>query len=410
MSSNCYTFAQNIKLKEKNMANNGSLSLENLIDPEELFRISGEDSFVEDEPAEPSKKEEPKGNDIDDTHQVIDGGDGSGLFDPQESVDDNDDKNSGDDTDPTKSQGSSPNIYSSIAKDFKEDGVFPDLTDEDIEKLNTPEGLSELINKQIQKKIDDSIDETQKRVRDALNANVEPSEINKYESMIKYLDSIKDSDIEGEDDQKVQLRQNLIYRDLRNRGYSDERAKRAVKRSFDNGTDLDDAKDALAGNKEFFSNEYNKLIANAKAEQKRIVEEREAQMEEVKKAIMDDKPIIGDYVIPKEMRQSVYDSISRPVYKDPETGEMLSAVQKYANDNHYEFLKMVGIMYTLTDGFKNMNGLINKEVNKQTKKSLKNLTDALNGTTRNSDGSFRLANGLGDKETYSGSDDWTLDV
>jgi len=392
------------------MANNGSLSLENLIDPEELFRISGEDSFVEDEPAEPSKKEEPKGNDIDDTHQVIDGGDGSGLFDPQESVDDNDDKNSGDDTDPTKSQGSSPNIYSSIAKDFKEDGVFPDLTDEDIEKLNTPEGLSELINKQIQKKIDDSIDETQKRVRDALNANVEPSEINKYESMIKYLDSIKDSDIEGEDDQKVQLRQNLIYRDLRNRGYSDERAKRAVKRSFDNGTDLDDAKDALAGNKEFFSNEYNKLIANAKAEQKRIVEEREAQMEEVKKAIMDDKPIIGDYVIPKEMRQSVYDSISRPVYKDPETGEMLSAVQKYANDNHYEFLKMVGIMYTLTDGFKNMNGLINKEVNKQTKKSLKNLTDALNGTTRNSDGSFRLANGLGDKETYSGSDDWTLDV
>ena len=134
------------------MANNGSLSLENLIDPEELFRISGDDSFVEDEPNEPSKKEEPKGNDNkDDTHQVIDGGDGSGLFDPQESVDDNDDKNSGDDTDPAKRQGSSPNIYSSIAKDFKEDGVFPDLTDEDIEKLDTPEGLSELINNQISK-------------------------------------------------------------------------------------------------------------------------------------------------------------------------------------------------------------------------------------------------------------------
>ena len=391
------------------MANNGSLSLENLIDPEELFRISGEDSFVEDNPDELDKNGNQQDNN-EDKHQVIDGGDGSGLFDPQESVDDNDDKNSGDDTDPTKGQGSSPNIYSSIAKDFKEDGVFPDLTDEDIAKLNTPEGLSELINNQIQKKIESTLDDTQKRVKEALEANVEPSEINKYESMIKYLDNIDESDIEGEDDQKVQLRQNLIYRDLRNRGYSDERAKRAVKRSFDNGTDLDDAKDALAGNKEFFSNEYNKLIANAKAEQKRIVEEREAQMEEVKKAIMDDKPIIGEYVIPKEMRQSVYDSISRPVYKDPETGEMLSAVQKYANDNHYEFLKMVGIMYTLTDGFKNMNGLINKEVNKQTKKSLKNLTDALNGTTRNSDGSFRLANGLGDKETYSGSDDWTLDV
>ena len=394
------------------MANNGSLSLENLIDPEELFRISGDDSFVEDEPNEPSKKEDPKGNDNkDDTHQVIDGGDGSGLFDPQESVDDNDDKNSGDDTDPTKRQGSSPNIYSSIAKDFKEDGVFPDLTDEDIEKLDTPEGLSELINNQIQKRLDDSLDETQKRIKAALDANVEPSEINKYESMLNYLNGIKDSDIDGEDDAKVQLRQNLIYRDLRNRGYSDERARRAVKKSFDDGRDLDDAKDALEGNKAYFTNEYNKLLEDARAEQKRIVDERNAQMEEVKKSVLGDKPIIGDFVIPEEMRQKVFDSISRPVYKDPETGEMLSAIQKYANDNHYEFLKMVGIMYTLTDGFKNMNNLINKEVNKQTKKSLKNLTDALNGTSRNSDGSFRLANRLGDdKETYSGSDDWTLDV
>lgn len=391
------------------MANSGSLSLENLIDPEELFRISGDDSFIE-EPEEPSKKEEPKGDDKDDTHQVIDGGDGSGLFDPQESVDDNDDKNSGDDTG-RKGQGSSPNIYSSIAKDFKEDGVFPDLTDEDIQKLDTPEGLSELINKQIQKRLDDSLDDTQKRIKAALEANVEPSEISRYESMIKYLNNIKESDIDGEDDAKVQLRQNLIYRDLRNRGYSDERAKRAVKKSFDDGRDLDDAKDALEGNKEYFNNEYNKLLEEAEAEQKRIVDERNAKMEEVKKAVLGDKPIIGDYVIPEEMRQKVFDSISRPVYKDPETGEMLSAVQKYANDNHYEFLKMIGIMYTLTDGFKNMDGFIKKEVNKQTKKSLKNLTDALNGTNRNSDGSFRLANRLGDdKETYSGSDDWTLDV
>ena len=111
------------------------------------------------------------------------------------------------------------------------------------------------------------------------------------------------------------------------------------------------------------------------------------------------------------MRQKVYESISKPVYKDPETGEMMTAVQKFAADNQYEFLKAVGTLYTLTNGFKDMSALIGREVNKKTKKSLKNLTDALNNTTRNSDGSFRMVTGVSsEKETYSGSDDWTLDV
>lgn len=390
------------------MANNGSLNLENLIDPEELFKISGDGTFIDEKDNQPTEPKEPEDKvDDDDTHQIIDGGDGSGLFDRQESVDDKDGKGQDGDPDPDKGQGSSPNIYSSIAKDFKEDGVFPDLEDDEIDKLDSADGLSELINRQIEKRLDD----TQKRVNDALNAGVEPSQIQQYEAMLKYLDSVDEEDITAEGDDAVRLRQNLIYRDLINRGYSDERAKRAVKKSFDNGNDVDDAKDALAGNKEFFTKAYNGLIREAKAERDREIRERQEEMDKVKDSVLNGDAILGNFVVPQNMRQKVYDSISRPVYKDPDTGEMLTAVQKYANNNHYEFLKIIGTIYTMTDGFKNIDNLVKGEVNKTTKKSLKNLTDALNGTTRNSDGSLRLANGLGgDKDTYSGSDDWTLDV
>ena len=38
--------------------------------------------------------------------------------------------------------------------------------------------------------------------------------------------------------------------DLMNRGYSQERAAKAAEKSFRNGDDIEDAKEALAGNRE----------------------------------------------------------------------------------------------------------------------------------------------------------------
>jgi len=47
----------------------------------------------------------------------------------------------------------------------------------------------------------------------------------------------------------------------------------------------------------------------------------------------------------------VLDNIIKPVWTNPETGEKLTAIQKYEAENRVEFLKKVGIIYTLTDGF-----------------------------------------------------------
>ena len=53
------------------------------------------------------------------------------------------------------------------------------------------------------------------------------------------------------------------------------------------------------------------------------------QAEALKKSILNDKQLFGDMELSKDIRKKAFENISRPVYKDPETGEYLTALQKY---------------------------------------------------------------------------------
>ena len=56
----------------------------------------------------------------------------------------------------------------------------------------------------------------------------------------------------SENNEGENLRKQLIYQDFINRGYSKERATREVQKSFNSGSDIDDAKEALLSNKQYF--------------------------------------------------------------------------------------------------------------------------------------------------------------
>ena len=57
----------------------------------------------------------------------------------------------------------------------------------------------------------------------------------------------------------------------------------------------------------------------------------------MKKSILEDKEVFGDIQLDKSTRQKIYDNISKPVYKDPETGEFYTTIQKYEKENRVEF-------------------------------------------------------------------------
>lgn len=384
------------------------LSLDNILGAEEIENLFVEDEDTQDTPpanGEPPKKEEEPDKDKEETTEVVDV---DNLFtDTPESVGSGKENTEEKEDTTPKGDGTSPkNFYSSIAKALKEEGIFPDLDDEGLSKVKDPEDFRDLIDQQIKA----GLDERQKRIDEALNAGVEPTEIRKYENTINFLDSLKEENISDEGDKGEKLRKDLIYQDFINRGYSKERAAREVQKSFNAGTDIDDAKEALKSNIDFFKDKYDELVNEAKSEAEQEERERKEQAEKLKSSILNDKDVFGDLSVDKSTRQKIYDNIAKPVYKDPETGEYFTAIQKYEMENRTDFLKNVGLLFTLTDGFKNLDGLVKGKVKKEVKKGLRELEHTLNNTARTSDGNLKFVSGVDeDPESFIGKG-WNLDV
>ena len=384
------------------------LSLDNILGAEEVENLFIEDDETQGTPpanGEPPKKEEEPSNDKEETTEVVDV---DNLFtDTPESVGSGKENTEEKEDTTPKGSGTSPkNFYSSIAKALKEEGIFPDLDDEGLSKVKDPEDFRDLIDQQIKA----GLDERQKRIDEALNAGVEPTEIRKYENTINFLDSIKEENISDEGDKGEKLRKDLIYQDFINRGYSKERAAREVQKSFNAGTDIDDAKEALKSNIDFFRDKYDELVNDAKSEAEQEERERKEQAEKLKSSILNDKDVFGDLSVDKSTRQKIYDNIAKPVYKDPETGEYFTAIQKYEMENRTDFLKNIGLLFTLTDGFKNLDGLVKGKVRKEVKKGLRELEHTLNNTARTSDGNLKFVSGVDeDPESFIGKG-WNLDV
>lgn len=378
------------------------LDLNNILSPEEVDNLFDEEgSKTQETPPEPTE-DDNKNNET--TEFQVDAED---LFESESVGSGKEDKQGKEDTSPDGT-GTSPktNFYSSIASALKEDGIFQNLDNDKAKEIKDAESFAQAIRDEVSAQFD----ERQKRIDEALNAGIEPSEVQKYERTLNYLDSIKDENISDESEQGEQLRRQLIYNDFINRGYSKERAQREVKKSFDAGTDIEDAKESLKSNKEFFKSSYDSIVEEAKKEEEKEIEERKKDAETLKKNILEEEKVFGELQIDKATRQKVFDNVSKPVYKDPETGELFTALQKYEMDNRLDFLKNVGLIYTLTDGFKNLDGLIKGKVKKEVRKGLRELETTINNTARTADGNLKFATGVDeDPESYVGKG-WHLDV
>ena len=374
------------------------------IDVENLFSDDGGEEETQVTPPAPKEKED-KENEKTTEEEEINPDD---LFDNPESVGSGkDNQEEEEDTQSEKDKGTSPktNFYSSIASALKEEGIFPDLDDDTLNGIKTPEDFAEAVEKTVQARLD----ERQKRIDAALQADVEPDEVRRYEQTLANLDAIKEEYITDETEKGERLRKDLIYQDFRNRGYSEARAKREVEKSFNAGTDIEDAKEALESNREYFSNQYQDLIKEAQKEAKEEQRKIKEEAAQLKKSMLEDKEVFTGITLDKTTRQKAFENITKPVFKT-EDGEYLTAIQKYEMDNPVEFRKYLSVLFTMTDGFKNIDGLIKGKVKKEVKQSLRELEHKLSSTARNSSGNPRYVGGVEeDTESYIGKG-WDLDV
>ena len=381
----------------------GELNFDNILDENQIANLFEEGEETQETPPEQQENKETNNKENnqennqephinnEETTEV----DAENLFDEPEGVGSEDKEKEDTNSEKVSTSPNSKNFFSSIAKAFAEEGIFPDLNEDEVANIKTAESFRELIDKQIQSQLD----EKQKRVDEALNAGIEPDDIRKYENTLSYLNEVSEDKLTEETTEGEELRKRLIYQDYINRGFSQERATKEVKRSIDSGNDIEDAKEALNSNKEYFKTQYDKLLNDAKEEQKKYEQERKNQAEQLKKSIIEEKKVFGDIEVDKSTRQKIFDNLSKPVYKDEETGTYMTALQKYQHDNPNEFIKNVSTIFTLTDGFKNLNKLVKGKVNKEIKKGFKELENTLNNTARNSDGSINFASGVDDENS-----------
>lgn len=373
-----------------------ALSFDNILGEQEIETLftDPEDNDVQEEHKEAEEKEveTPDSNDKkqkekDNTTEDVDPED---LFEDKapESVGSGKDNEGKEDTAPDNdADGTSPNnFYSSIANACAVDGIFPNLDDETIKKAVDAESFSNLIEAEITARFD----EKQKRISQALENGVEPNDIKKYESTLNYINTITDAAIAEESEKGEQLRYNLIYQDFINKGMTPDKAKKFADRTVDAGTDVEDAKEALLSNKEFFTGAYNKMLQEAQQKADEDKAEREKNAKELEKSLMKDKQLFGDMEISNDIRKKAFDSVSKPVYKDPETGDYMTAIQKYESEHRAEFLKYTGLIFAMTNGFKDFDSFAKGKVKKEVKKGLRELEQTLNNTRRNNDGSLRM--------------------
>ena len=384
------------------------LSVDNILAPEEvdtLFEVNNEGETPPTEDTESTTEGQEGTKEKKETTEVVDV---DALFtEKPESVSSGKENNQEEKEDtPPKEDGTSPNFYSSIAKALKEEGILPDLDDEAYSKVKSPEDFRNLI----EQKIHDGLDERQKRIDEALTVGIEQPVVQQYENTLNYLDKIDENTLKDESDQGESLRRQLIYQDYVNRGFNKERATREVDRSFAAGNDIDDAKDALESNRDFFKTQYQNMVKEAQVEVEKEEQERKEQATKLKTSILEDQKVFGELAVDKSTRQRIFDNISKPIYKDPKTGDLYTAIQKYEMDNRTDFLKNVGLLFTLTDGFKNLDGLVKGKVNKEVKRGLRELENTINNTQRTSDGNLKLVSGMNDDpESFIGKG-YKLDI
>lgn len=303
----------------------------------------------------------------------------------EEKVEQNTTKQEEQRTEPTNNQ---QNVdFSSIAKQFADEGVW-ELDDEEVKDADSFKSL-------IKKAIENGIDEKTKRISELLDMGADSKDIKEFEDTIEYLHGIQNEDILAEGEDGDNLRRRLIMQDLINNGVDEQEAVTKVKEIFKKGNDITEAKKALQANKDYFQKAYKEMAEEQRKKADEWDKSVQKQTEELKTSIMSNDKFLGELDIDEKIKKQALANLSEPKYKDKQSGQMLTAIQRYERENKTEFLKNLGLVFTLTDGFKNMDKLVNKAVNRRVNNEISGIEDLLKNPS-GSDASLSMVTSAND--------------
>lgn len=343
--------------------------LDNLdADQKQAFGIAGEPAQQEQEPVqEPAGQEqEPPANvELDQTKQE----------EPEQQ----------------EPQNGTLNQYNEFGRAFAEENIFTGLSEDDLNAIDSAEAFLSAMDKEVQSRLT----KVQQLVYNAMNAGVEPTKAGQMAKDIELIDSISDETLEDETKNGEEWRKQLMMTYYSRMGMSQERANTLISRSFNDGHDIEDAKEARESLKAILQKDYDNELQAQKAEQEKYQNDMKIFYQNAAKSVHETSSIFG-VNLSENSRKNIYDFAFNQI-QDPQTGEYTTPLNKFANENPIEFGIIVGSLYEITNGFKDLGKFTALAERKAQSKGASRLANLLQQNSSNAgDGGLRFAQSTGD--------------
>ena len=255
------------------------------------------------------------------------------------------------------------NLYSSFASVLSEKGLLPSL-DLQNTKIKTIDDLTESFRVEIDNQAKQYIiDKVGEEGYNALEKGISLAEYQQYQNNIQTLDGIDDDTLEND----IELAKQIIKQDYLSQGMDEARANRILKKSIDLGdeTVLEDAKESLQSLKALESKRLEALAAQREEQRLNNIKLQEKIDNDLKNSIYNEDEYFKGIKVNKALKDKIYNSITKVVGQSPE-GVAENQLMRDRRENPIEFDKKLYYIYEITDGFKNINKLVNKSESKAT--------------------------------------------
>lgn len=353
---------------------------ENLFDLIDMSDLLNGDAVIEPKTPTSSKKEDEEEDDSKQENindNLID----TALLDAigDENTENQDDTGEDPKTSKIDTSSSSTLPISILAQALREEGILSNLDDEKLKNIKDARSLVDAFKEYMAENELADLDEDSKNFITLTRAGRAPEAVKQAVAAKQAVEKIDEKVLEG--DQGKTLRQQIIYTDLLEKGFTDEKAKKMVKTYVELGDDLEEAKASLKTLKDNRARELSEAAATAQRE--RLENETKAQRElsELKDKIYKTEEIFKGYKINQTTKDKIFESMTKPVTKD-KSGKELNAISAARMKDPTDFDTKLHYLFTITKGFTDLSTITKKE--KTT--AIKQLDDSLGSTSINQGG------------------------
>lgn len=279
-------------------------------------------------------------------------------------------------------------VYANLAKACFEDGIFGNGAAAG--SVKDAEGFRQLMNDEINARLDYA----HRRVLAAIGAGVPQDDIQNMEAIMSDLHHYDEINLADESDEGLNNRKEIIYRAAIFNGKDDARARKEVEKSIKAGTDIEDAREGLASMHQYVNKGYEKMVDQNRQRQEAAMRQREEDSRAMANDIMSTDGFTG--ALSPQMRRRIVNNCMVPSETLPD-GRQVTPLQAFFLSNPYA-TRIVGELYTLTDGFRNPSAITDAKVRKGVSRGLASMERKLQGGGTAPSGSLRYAGGNGDPD------------